>query len=49
MEGSPVYTKILYMRHDQGESLVVDFGQIGISAKGGILMITMVYIVIWVA
>jgi len=27
------------MRHGEGESLVIDFNQIGILAKGGILMI----------
>jgi hypothetical protein len=30
---SLVYTKIFYTRHNQGKSLVVDFGQIEILAK----------------
>jgi hypothetical protein len=42
MEESLVHTKISYTRHDQIESLVVDFGQIEISAKEEILMNSMV-------
>jgi len=42
MEESLVHTKISYTRHDQRESLVVDFGQIEISAKEEILMNSMV-------
>jgi hypothetical protein len=42
MEGSLIHTKIPYMRHKQGEILLVNFNQISISANREILMIMMI-------
>jgi hypothetical protein len=39
MEEILIHIKILYIRHGEGESLVIYFNQIEILAKGGILMI----------